>query len=111
MKGKIENDLKLGEASLQKLILQGKILKDDRTIASLNLKPKDFLVVVCQKAKRKAPEEAEVPASSSAANDAAAAPAASAATPAVPAAAAAGMQAVTHVLSPTPRGSFAHLFS
>ena len=49
MKQKIETELKLGEASSQKLIFSGKILKDKDTIKQLKLKETDFFVVMVSK--------------------------------------------------------------
>lgn len=72
-------------AAQMKLIHSGKVLKDDDTIESCNIKETDFLVVMITKAK-KAP--APAPAAAAAPAPAAAAPAPAAAAPA-PAAAAA----------------------
>ncbi|KAL7454617.1 hypothetical protein ACHAWC_006223 [Mediolabrus comicus] len=49
----------LGSASSMKLIHSGKVLKDDDTIESCNIKPSDFLVVMITKAKK---EKASAPA-------------------------------------------------
>eukprot|EP00573_Skeletonema_grethae_P005100 CAMPEP_0201694942 /NCGR_PEP_ID=MMETSP0578-20130828/7037_1 /ASSEMBLY_ACC=CAM_ASM_000663 /TAXON_ID=267565 /ORGANISM="Skeletonema grethea, Strain CCMP 1804" /LENGTH=458 /DNA_ID=CAMNT_0048180697 /DNA_START=76 /DNA_END=1452 /DNA_ORIENTATION=+ len=70
-------------AATMKLIHSGKVLKDDATIESCNIKPSDFLVVMIAKAKKvaakpaaaAAPKEEVKPPAAAASTEAAAAPA------------------------------------
>jgi len=94
LKGKIFSDLKLGEVAEQKLIYQGKILKDEQTIASVGMKDGAIVVLMLSKIKKAAPAAADAAASSSAAAPAAAA--------AAPAAAAAAPEAAAPAASPAP---------
>ena len=48
LKNKIKDDQGF-DVNSQKLIFSGKILNDDRTVESLQIKPKDFLVVMVSK--------------------------------------------------------------
>lgn len=49
VKQKIDNDLKLGAPSTQKLIFQGKILKDTQTVAEAGIKAGSLLVCMISK--------------------------------------------------------------
>jgi len=51
VKTKIQDDLKLGEIGLQKLIHRGKILKNEQDISSIGVKDNDFIVVMVSKKK------------------------------------------------------------
>mmetsp|Transcript_22934 Transcript_22934/g.32366 ORF Transcript_22934/g.32366 Transcript_22934/m.32366 type:complete len:419 (+) Transcript_22934:42-1298(+) len=57
IKKRVEEELNLGAAASQKLIHQGKILKNDQTVASAKIKANDFLVVMASKVKKKAKPE------------------------------------------------------
>lgn len=52
IKQKIHSELGLAQPELQKLILHGKILKDDQTVKSAGFKERDFLVVMERKVKK-----------------------------------------------------------
>ncbi|KAL7450432.1 hypothetical protein ACHAWC_002350, partial [Mediolabrus comicus] len=92
----------LGSASSMKLIHSGKVLKDDDTIESCNIKPSDFLVVMITKAKKeKTPAPAaeskveSAPAASATETTAAATSSTETTTAAPPAAAAAATTSTT----------------
>lgn len=86
VKKRVEEELNLGPASGQKLIHQGKILKNDATVGSAKIKENDFLIVMVSKAKRKKPAATEAPESKAAESKAEEATStSSAATPATPA--------------------------
>jgi UV excision repair protein RAD23 len=93
----------LGSASSMKLIHSGKVLKDNDTIESCNIKPSDFLVVMITKAKK---EKAPAPAAATAASatettTAAATSSTETATAAPPAAATAATTSTTESTSST----------
>jgi len=59
VKTKIQDDLKLGEVSLQKLIHRGKILKNEQSISEIGVKDNDYIVVMVTK--KKAPKKKSSP--------------------------------------------------
>lgn len=88
VKGLIEAAKKELPAATMKLIHSGKVLKDEDTIESCNIKENDFLVVMITKAKKPAAAASPAPApAATTTTTTAAAPAAAASTPATPAAA------------------------
>lgn len=103
MKEKIEKNHELGPASLQKLIHQGKILVDDKTLADFGVGEGNLLVVMVSKPKPASAGTAAPPAPASTSSQAAATSSSSAPAPApAPAPAATTPAAPTSTPAPAP---------
>lgn len=82
VKQKIDNDLKLGAPSTQKLIFQGKILKDTQTVAEAGIKAGSLLVCMISKKPAGAAKAEDAAPATASEQPAAATPSAAASAPA-----------------------------
>ena len=61
LKSRLDKELDIGDASAQRLIFSGNILKDDQTVAKAGIKDEDFLVFMVTKVKKKKPAPKPAP--------------------------------------------------